>query len=122
MQKHHRRLVLLGWQLEHLEVPKIESGGLVELRSRVLRGYHSSVTRDLACEAPSRVQGEEVDPFILNIDSQSAIQLYKNHVFHDCSKHIDTKYHSISQCVEEDRVKVEHILTKSLGWHQYAEL
>jgi hypothetical protein len=74
---------------------------------------------------------DEVSPFMLKIDNQSAIQLSRNHVFHDRSKHIDTKYHFIRQCVEEGRVRVEHIntnqqladiLTKSLGRDRYIEL
>jgi hypothetical protein len=56
---------------------------------------------------------EEAGPFTLKIDNQSAIQLSKNHVLHDRSKHIDIKYHFIRQCVEEDRVKVEHINTNN---------
>jgi hypothetical protein len=74
---------------------------------------------------------EEAGPFTLKIDNQSAIQLSKNHVLHDRGKHIDIKYHFIRQCVEEDRVKVEHIntnnqladiFTKSLGRDHYVEL
>ncbi|KAG8097902.1 hypothetical protein GUJ93_ZPchr0013g34364 [Zizania palustris] len=77
-------------------------------------------------------QGEEkANPFTLRIDNQSAIQLSRNPVFHDRSKHIDTKYHFIRQCVEENRVRVEHvntnnqladILTKSLGRDRFVEL
>ena len=48
----------------------------------------------------------------LNIDSQSAIQLSKNPVFYDRSKHIDVRYHFIRECVEENRVTVESIGTK----------
>jgi hypothetical protein len=52
-------------------------------------------------------------------------------VFYDRSKHIDTKYHFIRQCDEEDRVRVEHvdttnqladILTKSIGRDHFIEL
>jgi len=60
----------------------------------------------------------------LKIDSESAIQLSKNPVFHDRSKHIDVRYHYIRECVEENRVILEFvgtveeladILTKALG-------
>jgi hypothetical protein len=73
----------------------------------------------------------EADPFTLKIDNQSAIQLSRNPVFHDRSKHIDTKFHFIRQCVEEGRVNLEHvdtgsqladILTKSLGRDHFVEL
>jgi hypothetical protein len=52
-------------------------------------------------------------------------------VFHDRSKHIDTKYHFIRQCIEEDWVRVEHvdttnqladILTKSLEHDCFVEV
>jgi len=36
----------------------------------------------------------------LYVDNNSAIALMKNHVFHGRSKHIDTKYHFIRECVE----------------------
>jgi hypothetical protein len=74
---------------------------------------------------------EGADPFTLKIDNQSAIQLSRNPVFHDRSKHIDTKFHFIRQCVEEAMLRVEHIhtrnqlaniLTKSLGRDRFVEL
>lgn len=36
----------------------------------------------------------------LMVDNNSAIALMKNPVFHGRSKHIDVKYHFISECVE----------------------
>jgi hypothetical protein len=67
----------------------------------------------------------------LKIDSQSAIQLSKNPVFHDRSKHIDLRYHFIRDCIEENRVQLEFIgtkdqladiLTKALGREQFCAL
>lgn len=46
---------------------------------------------------------------ILKIDNKFAIDLCKNPLFHDRSKHIDTWFHFISDCVEKKQVKVEHI-------------
>jgi len=76
---------------------------------------------------------QDKKPGIINlkIDSQSAIQLSKNPVFHDRSKHIDVRYHFIRECIEENRVIVEStgtkdqladILTKALGREQFCEL
>jgi len=76
---------------------------------------------------------QDKKPGIINqkIDSQSAIQLSKNPVFHDRSKHIDVRYHFIRECVDENRVTVESIgtkdqladiLTKALGREQFCEL
>ena len=60
----------------------------------------------------------------LLVDNQSAITLSKNHVHHNRTKHIDTRYHFIQQRIEEKRTVVAYvksndqladILTKSLG-------
>jgi hypothetical protein len=67
----------------------------------------------------------------LFIDNQSALQLVKNPVFHECTKHIDLRFHFIRECVEDGKVAVEHIgtknqladiLTKSLGRIQFQDL
>ena len=73
----------------------------------------------------------EAEQVVLNIDNKSAISLCKNPVHHDRSKHIDTKYHYIRQCVEESKIEVNYvctndqladILTKSLGRVKFAEM
>ena len=46
---------------------------------------------------------------ILHSDSQSAIFLAKNSVFHSKSKHIQTKYHFIRYLVEDKLVILEKI-------------
>jgi len=60
----------------------------------------------------------------LRVDSKSALALAKNHVFHERSKHIRIKYHSIRSYLEEGSVKASYIntmdqladiLTKALG-------
>ena len=52
-------------------------------------------------------------------------------MFHDRSKHIDTRYHYIRDCIEQGMVSVDHvgiddqladILTKSLGIIKFVEL
>jgi hypothetical protein len=74
---------------------------------------------------------ENMQKFSLFIDNQSAIELSKNPVFHDRSKHIDTRYHYIRDCIEQGMVSVDHvgiddqladILTKSLGIIKFVEL
>jgi hypothetical protein len=67
----------------------------------------------------------------LKMDNQSAIALSKNPVLHDRSKHIDTKFHFIRECVEAGRICLDYvstqeqladILTKSLGRARFCEL
>jgi hypothetical protein len=74
----------------------------------------------------AEIRGEEIDLVTLKIDNLSVIQLSKNLVLHDRSKHIDTRYHYIQHCIDEGRVQVEFIgtadklsdiLTKPVGRH-----
>jgi hypothetical protein len=69
-------------------------------------------------------KGKKSRAITLKINSESAIQLSKNPVFHDHSEHIDVRFHYIRECVEENRVTLESvgtveeqadILTKALG-------
>jgi hypothetical protein len=75
--------------------------------------------------------GEELRAPVLLVDNKSAIALAKNPVLHDRSKHIDTKFHFIRDCIEEGRIKVEYVetarqlgdlLTKPLGRLRLQEL
>ena len=79
----------------------------------------------------SELKGVEEKPWKLLVDNQSAIALSKNPVHHSRTKHIDTRYHFIRQCIEEKRtvgayVKSEdhlaNILTKSLGRLKFLEM
>jgi Reverse transcriptase (RNA-dependent DNA polymerase) len=71
------------------------------------------------------------DKVMLNIDNKSAISLCKNPIHHDRSKHIDTRFHYIRECVEERKIMIEHIgtndqladiLTKPLGRLKFLEM
>uniref|UniRef100_A0A8R7U4Q1 Reverse transcriptase Ty1/copia-type domain-containing protein n=1 Tax=Triticum urartu TaxID=4572 RepID=A0A8R7U4Q1_TRIUA len=75
--------------------------------------------------------GRSVEKFQLYIDNKSAIALSKNPVHHDRSKHIDIKYHFIRQCLEENKLDVDHvgtdeqladILTKALEKIKFVEM
>jgi hypothetical protein len=73
----------------------------------------------------------DVKKFRLLIDSRSAEELSKNPVYHERTKHIDTRYHFIRECVSDGVVELEHvstddqladILTKPLGRIRFAEM
>jgi hypothetical protein len=79
----------------------------------------------------SDLTGEAVRKFKLMMDSRSAIELSKNPVYHEWSKHIDTRYHCIRGCVEDGIAEVDHIgtdnqladiLTKPLGRVKFVEM
>jgi hypothetical protein len=60
----------------------------------------------------------------LLVDNKSVIALSENPVHHERSKHIDTKYHFVRDCIEDASIDINHvsthdqladILTKALG-------
>ena len=55
--------------------------------------------------------GQELRPTVIFCDNQSYIKLMENPVFHDRSKHIEIRYHFISDCVQRGVVKLEYIST-----------
>ncbi|GKC06221.1 ribonuclease H-like domain, reverse transcriptase, RNA-dependent DNA polymerase [Tanacetum coccineum] len=72
----------------------------------------------------SKLTHSQEENVTIQVDNKSAITLMKNPVFHGRSKHIDTKYYFIRECVERDDIQVEFvsgeyqkadILTKALS-------
>nr|GEX15469.1 putative zinc finger, CCHC-type [Tanacetum cinerariifolium] len=55
----------------------------------------------------SKLTHSEEEKVTIRVDNKSAIALMKNPVFHERSKHIDTKYHFIRECVEREDIQVE---------------
>jgi hypothetical protein len=79
----------------------------------------------------SEITGMEERVVVLFVDKKSAIALMKNPVFHGRSKHINTRYHFIRECVERGQVQVEFvrgdlqradILTKALARIKFKEM
>ena len=75
--------------------------------------------------------GVELEAVKIMVDNQSSIMLSKTSAHHNRTKHIDTWYHFIRDCVEDGRVVIEHVktedqladfLTNSLGRVKFAEL
>ena len=67
----------------------------------------------------------------LMVDNQSAITLSKNPVHHNRTKHIDTRYHFIRECVEDKKIEIAFIrmedqladmFTKALGRLKFQEM
>ncbi|GKA66765.1 ribonuclease H-like domain, reverse transcriptase, RNA-dependent DNA polymerase [Tanacetum coccineum] len=71
----------------------------------------------------SKLTHSQEEKVTIQVDNKSAIALMKNPVFHGRSKHIDTKYHFIRECVKRGDIQVKfvsgeyqkaYILTKAL--------
>lgn len=117
---------LISWQSQKQKVVALSSceAEYIAATTAACQGvWLSRLLGELMLEDPSCV--------VLKIDNKSAIDLCKNPVLHDRSKHIDTRYHFIRECVEQRKIKVEHvcsedqladILTKPLDKIQFQEL
>lgn len=57
----------------------------------------------------NQIAAECSGPVVLYVDNKSAIDLAKNPVFHGRSKHIDTRYYFIRECVERGEIILKHI-------------
>ncbi|KAG6472324.1 hypothetical protein ZIOFF_069784 [Zingiber officinale] len=68
---------------------------------------HALWLRSLASE----LTGVKPKPVTLFVDNKSAIALMKNPVFHGRSKHIDTRFHFIRECIEKGQIVVEFVNT-----------
>ena len=72
--------------------------------------------------------GQALRPSVIYCDNHSYIKLMKNPVFHDRSKYIEIKNHSIRDYVQKGAVKLEYIptdeqvvdiFTKALPWGKH---
>nr|GFA14749.1 ribonuclease H-like domain, reverse transcriptase, RNA-dependent DNA polymerase [Tanacetum cinerariifolium] len=68
----------------------------------------AAATQALWLKRPlSKLTHSQEEKVTIQVDNKSAISLMKNPVFHGRSKHIDTKYHFIRECVEREDIQVE---------------
>ena len=55
--------------------------------------------------------GLKQDGYVVNCDSQSAIDLSKNSIYHSHSKHIEVRYHWLRLVVEQQSFELKKIYT-----------
>ena len=56
---------------------------------------------------------KQESPIIIQVDNKSAIELAKNPVNHERSKHIDVRFHFIREHVKEESVELRHVASKN---------
>ncbi|XP_019248334.1 PREDICTED: uncharacterized protein LOC109227589 [Nicotiana attenuata] len=65
-----------------------------------------------ACEAEYELNLPQIEATEICIDNKSAQALAKNPVYHDRSKHIDTRYHFIRECIAKKEVKLKYVKSR----------
>ncbi|KAH9719925.1 hypothetical protein KPL70_005931 [Citrus sinensis] len=58
---------------------------------------------------PNELGLPQEKPTEIYVDNKSAIVISKNPVFHDRSKHIDTRYHFIRECIARKEVQIKYV-------------
>ena len=58
------------------------------------------------------MESKQEDTTIIQVDNKSAIELAKNPVNHERSKHIDVRFHFIREHVTDGNTKLKHIARK----------
>jgi hypothetical protein len=76
-------------------------------RSRVLRSYKHILSNNMDGKDVKDFLQEQHEPTTLFCDNNSTIMLSKNHVFHNKTKHIDTRYHFIGELVNKEEMSLE---------------
>lgn len=117
---------LVSWQSQKQRVVALSSceSEYIAAASAACQGiWPARLLGDLRSAAPEVVE--------LRVDNQSTLALMKNHVFHDRSKHIQTKFHFIREAVENGEIQPEfiniggqlaNILTKALPRIKFQEM
>jgi len=67
---------------------------------------------DLARRLLKELHLPQVEATKICIDNKSAQALAKNSVFHDRSKHIDTRYHFIRECISRKEMELKYVKTQ----------
>nr|AAK13114.1 Putative retroelement pol polyprotein [Oryza sativa Japonica Group] len=95
---------LISWQSQKQKVVAISS-----CEAEYIAAATAAVQGVWLARPIGELEGQEPGCALIKVDNKSAISLLKNPVLHDRSKHIDTKFYFIWDCVDQKRVEVEYI-------------
>ena len=58
------------------------------------------------------MESKQEDATIIQVDNKSAIELAKNPINHEWSKHIDVRFYFIREHVKDGSIKLKHVASK----------
>ena len=107
----------------HQDIYLLLQGGSVSWQSRLQKCVALSTT-EAECIAANEAGKEMLwlkrflqelglkqDGYVVNCDSQCALDLSKNSMYHSCSKHIEVRYHWLRLVVEQQSFELKKIHT-----------
>ncbi|PKI57141.1 hypothetical protein CRG98_022431 [Punica granatum] len=113
----NKKIVQCKWVYRKKKgIPRVESSGikrgccLVDNRDKV-HGLSGSGEGEYLVEGLTGDFGIDLEKSVVYSDSQSAICLSKNNVYHERTKHIDVHYHFIGEAASQRVVEIEKIGT-----------
>ena len=98
---------LISWQSQKQRTVALSSYE-AEFMAATAASYQVLWLRNLLSE----VTRSELKSVTLYVDNKSALALMKNPMFHGCSRHIDTRFHFIRECVEKRQIIVDFVCTR----------
>jgi len=79
--------------------------------------YHAVWLRNLI----SKLELKQEKGTVIRVDNKSAIELAKNPVNHERSKHIDVQFHFIREQVKEGNVELEHVESRAQAANMFTK-
>ncbi|GJU97084.1 hypothetical protein Tco_1326355 [Tanacetum coccineum] len=61
---------------------------------------------------PRELKNEQYGPTEIKVDNKSAIELVRNPVHHERSKHIDVRFHFIRKQIRNKEVQLNHVMSR----------
>ncbi|GJS20371.1 retrovirus-related pol polyprotein from transposon TNT 1-94, partial [Tanacetum coccineum] len=105
------KCILVGTSLEHKAKPSKHDEVKKSFYGRVYDKTFEDCKEDPPLHLRSmlkEIHMEQEDATKIYVGNKSAIDLAKNPVYHDRSKHINTRYHYIQECIARKDVRVIH--------------
>jgi hypothetical protein len=98
---------------DQLAVSQVEGGGFVQLRGRVHCCQFCLHSGSLVGSTAGVISLADAKAVELRVDKKPALDLAKNPIFHERSKHIRVKNHVIRSCLDEGSVKANYKALKT---------
>ena len=84
---------------------------LSSAESEYIAGMHAAKEAIWLHQLFTEIRFPDFEPTVIHMDNQSVMTIAKNPQFHECTKHINMKYHFLHNKVEEEEIQLKYIPT-----------